>query len=164
MTASLRHADFILAAAIGAGFRESGVQSLKNLDNVNAFPQVAIRTSGLALGSLIGYKCDDKDGDEIQSIVDEDYLTVLMSLANERFRANVERMQRFHDNLFENEKPSVGWEEKSARQERKRTAGLEKRRVLRSQRATLELDGSFGINVSEDSVLEISHFQTSLAL
>lgn len=164
MTASLHHADFILAAAIGAGFRESGVQSLKNLDNVNAFPQVAIRTSGLALGSLIGYKCDDKDGDEIQGIVDEDYLTILMGLANERYRANVERMQRFHDNLFRNEKPGVGWEERSARQERKRTAGLEKRRVLRSQRAMLELEGNLGTDVNEDPVFETSHFQTSLAL
>ncbi|KAL8879587.1 MAG: hypothetical protein Q9192_008200, partial [Flavoplaca navasiana] len=40
-TASLSHAAPILSAAISAGFRESGVQSLKNLSDPNAIPMVA---------------------------------------------------------------------------------------------------------------------------
>ncbi|KAL2042679.1 hypothetical protein N7G274_004438 [Stereocaulon virgatum] len=54
MAASLYHAQPILTAAINAGFRESGIQSLKNLDDANAFPMVAIRTAGLALESIVG--------------------------------------------------------------------------------------------------------------
>ncbi|KAL8875598.1 MAG: hypothetical protein Q9192_009023, partial [Flavoplaca navasiana] len=42
-TASLSHAAPILSAAISAGFRESGVQSLKNLTDPNAIPMVAVR-------------------------------------------------------------------------------------------------------------------------
>ncbi|KAF7508472.1 hypothetical protein GJ744_009185 [Endocarpon pusillum] len=53
MTASLHHAKPLLSAAINSGFRESGVQSLKNLDNPNACPMVAIRTAGLGLEAII---------------------------------------------------------------------------------------------------------------
>lgn len=70
MTASLHHAQPILAAAINAGFRESGVQSLKNLDDVNAFPMVAIRSAGLALESVVGARHDQfndesEDGNDL---------------------------------------------------------------------------------------------------
>jgi tRNA wybutosine-synthesizing protein 3 len=60
MTASLHHAQPIVAAAINAGFRESGVQSLKNLSDGNVFPMVAVRSAGLRVESLVGV-CYDHD-------------------------------------------------------------------------------------------------------
>lgn len=134
MAASLHHAQEILSAAINAGFRESGVQSLKNLDDPNSFPMVAVRTSGVALSSLIGCMHDSENEEEIQSMVDEEYLEILLSVANERFIQNSERIQRFSDNLFrrENEVGSA-WEDKSVRQERKRAEGLKQQQMLREK-------------------------------
>lgn len=136
MTASLHHAQPILAAAINAGFRESGIQSLRNLDDVNAFPMVAIRSSGLALESIIGsaftnghYIC------AVHSIVDEDYLELLLKVANDRFYSNTERMRRFESDLFERvaTKPST-WEDSQIRKDRKRVEGLKQQEEVRKAR------------------------------
>ncbi|MCJ1469920.1 hypothetical protein MMC07_008564 [Pseudocyphellaria aurata] len=132
MAASLHHAQEILSAAITAGFRESGVQSLKNLEDPNSFPMVAVRTSGVALSSLIGYMHDGENEEEIQSIVDEEYLEILLSVANERFVQNSERIQRFSDNLFR--RANEVWEDKSVRQARKRAEGLEQQQILRENK------------------------------
>ncbi|KAL9576246.1 MAG: hypothetical protein Q9212_007259, partial [Teloschistes hypoglaucus] len=129
-TASLHHAAPVLKAAISAGFRESGVQSLKNLTDPNALPMVAIRSAGLAFESLIGRVVspsppsrpsqdlgsaeydDDVDGDVgderadrgseemIEALVSEKYLEMLVGIANARFEANTERMRRFEELLF----------------------------------------------------------------
>lgn len=135
MAASLHHAQEILSAAINAGFRESGVQSLKTLDDPNSFPMVAVRTSGLALSSLIGYMRDSENEQEIQGMVNEEYLEILLSIANERFRKNAERIQRFSNSLFQKEN-GVGslWEDKRVRQERKRTEGLKQQQRLRQEK------------------------------
>ena len=147
MTASLHHAQPILAAAINAGFRESGIQSLKNLDDPNAFPMVAIRTAGLAFESLVGIvpnrTQDDEDGVEIEEhvtrIVSEAYLESLISIANERFKLNAERMRRFEQDLFNREKGlGQAWEDGKSRQERKRAEGLEQRRMLQEARKSQE--------------------------
>ena len=141
MAASLYHAQEILSAAINAGFRESGVQSLKNLDDPNSFPMVAVRTSGLALSSLIGYMHDTED-EEIQGMVSEEYLEILMSVANERFGQNAERIKRFSDNLFEGKKikkVTSAWEDKRVRQERKRTEGLKQQQRLREEKKQKDL-------------------------
>ena len=125
MTASLKHAQSVLASAINAGFRESGVQSLKNLEDANAFPMVAIRSSGLALSSLIGFMDDHVAPPEIISLVDEGYLRLLLEIANERFEANTERIERLRHGLLERTamKASV-WENASTRKERKKVEGL----------------------------------------
>ena len=135
MTASLHHAQPILSAAINAGFRESGVQSLKNLDDPNAFPMVAVRTAGLVLGAIIGYAQDIETGKaEVRTLVSEEYLGMLLRIANARFLANTERIQRFDDKLF-----GVGtghesvWEDPQSRRERKRAEGLKKKDQLGSQ-------------------------------
>lgn len=151
MTASLHHAQPILAAAINAGFRESGVQSLKNLDDVNCFPMVAIRSAGLALESVVGV-CLDHDQDKVhseneeneendcekqgiaRSMVSDQYCRMLLKLANERFKINSERMKRFEDGLFRQPTETApDWEDSEARKARKRAEGLEKREVLRRQ-------------------------------
>ena len=140
MTASLHHAGPVLSAAINAGFRESGVQSLKNLDDTNAFPMVAVRTSGLAFESLIGGLDEDKGiGAEILSLVDEGYLETLLELGNERFLANTERIERFQKELFRCQTKDLGmWEDKNQRRERKRAEGL-KRQQEQAQSCSREL-------------------------
>lgn len=140
MTASLHHAQPILAAAINAGFRESGIQSLKNLDDSEAFPMVAIRTAGVALESLVGLVPDriqdQKDGTETEEhvirIVSEEYLELLVNIANERFKTNAERMKRFEQDLFKRESGlGQAWEDSKSRQERKRAEGLKQQQTLR---------------------------------
>lgn len=138
MTASLHHAQPILAAAINAGFRESGIQSLKNLDDVNAFPMVAIRSSGLALESIIGCVPDRvKDTiKDVHSLVSQSYLDLMLNVANDRFKSNTERMNRFESDLFEREAPkSSNWEDSKTRQERKRAEGLKQQEELRKVKA-----------------------------
>ena len=124
MTASLRHAQPVLSAAINAGFRESGVQSLKNLNDISSFPMVAIRSSGLAFASLVGFI--NEGSGAVQSLVNEGYLKIILNIANERFEANADRIQRFKSNLLQKtevEKPV--WETKNVRRERKKAQGLE---------------------------------------
>ncbi|KAK3169058.1 hypothetical protein OEA41_005506 [Lepraria neglecta] len=157
-TASLHHAQPILAAAINAGFRESGIQSLKNLDDAKAFPMVAIRSSGLALESIVGSMRDcmedlgslseDNGGysndEEVHSLVREDYLDLLIKLANERFKTNTERMRRFEEDLFRREGGSAlgsPWEDGKDRQERKRAEGLKQQEELRRKK----VDGKRGV-------------------
>lgn len=157
MTASLHHAQPILAAAINAGFRESGIQSLKNLDEVNAFPMVAIRSSGLALESVIGCVpdrvkdtsrrgSDSKhylDSEDVHSLVSDNYLALLINIANDRFKSNTERMRRFESDLFDREATTTsGWEDSKTRQERKRTEGLKQQEEIRKVRAQRGTSGA----------------------
>ncbi|OXV11986.1 hypothetical protein Egran_00250 [Elaphomyces granulatus] len=121
MAATLEHARPVLAAASSAGFRESGLQSLRCLDaagghhhqGADASPIVAVRSSGLFLESIIGYTCcpdDDEDDDSIahdpvsptaiHCLVTEEYLRLLVSIANERFTTNSERIGRFRTHLL----------------------------------------------------------------
>lgn len=148
MTASLHYAQPILTAAINAGFRESGIQSLKNLDDANAFPMVAIRTAGVALESIIGVVSEREENanqdddehpntEEVERLVSEGYLAMLVNLANERFKTNAERMRRFEKDLFRREagsEASSEWEDSKARQERKRAEGLKQQEEVRNRR------------------------------
>ena len=137
MTASLHHAQPILAAAINAGFRESGIQTLKNLDDVNAFPMVAIRSSGLALESIVGSAFTDGHYiTGVHSLVDEDYLELLLKIANDRFDSNTERMRRFESDLFGRLATTTStWEDSQIRKDRKRAEGLKQQEEVRKIRA-----------------------------
>ena len=131
MTASLYHAQRILTAAVNAGFRESGVQSLKNLTDPNAFPMVAVRTTGLALESWVGVV--DGCGETQQAmkcLVSAEYLEVLARLANERFEVNTERACRFEEQLPVNREQQRIREPAEIRKERKRREGLEHQALL----------------------------------
>ncbi|KAL8799801.1 MAG: hypothetical protein Q9182_005633 [Xanthomendoza sp. 2 TL-2023] len=154
-TASLTHAAPILSAAISAGFRESGVQSLKNLTDPNALPMVAVRSAGLAFESVIGvihtplnppqalHRGDLEDEQEQQedkegiaeALVDENYLEMLVDIANERFEANTERIRRFEEALFgkAGTKSECEWEDRATRNERKRREGLARREEMRDR-------------------------------
>ncbi|KAL8748493.1 MAG: hypothetical protein Q9199_008181 [Rusavskia elegans] len=149
-TASLSHAAPILSAAISAGFRESGVQSLKNLTDPNAIPMVAVRSAGLAFESVIGVVRDRsvlppgglgshedeqrQEEDVIEALVGEEHLEILVGIANERFEANTERIRRFEAVLFQGMEKKVlnDWEDKQTRQERKKAEGLKRREELKS--------------------------------
>ncbi|KAL8894725.1 MAG: hypothetical protein Q9207_008430 [Kuettlingeria erythrocarpa] len=147
-TASLAHAAPILSAAISSGFRESGVQSLKNLDDRNALPMVAIRSAGLALESIIGVvhepplltgrasqEADEWPAEEtVEALVDERYLEMLVHLGNERFVANTERIRRFEDALFDAKSNKMDdWEDQETRQDRKRREGLQRKEALKAE-------------------------------
>lgn len=162
MTATLHHAHPVLASATHAGFRESGLQSLRCLevlhssgpdqhssstDHASHSPIVAVRSAGLALESVIGYCEYNNDDSEplMRSLVTEEYLRMLVALANERFEANKERVERFRSRLLDlfemgpnaasnparRKKPS-DWENPQVRKERKRLEGL-KRQAERSR-------------------------------
>ncbi len=153
MAASLYHAQPILCAAINAGFRESGVQSLKNLEDPNAFPMVAVRTAGLALGSIIGHVCEKGTGEEdVRALVSEEYLETLLKVANARFAVNAERIERFSDSLFHGNKSSESsWEDPQSRRERKRAEGLEKKDHLKAQDG--QMDESYDFEALDDGPL-----------
>lgn len=149
LAASLARAGPILAAALAAGFRESGVQSLKNLEHVDALPMVAVRSAGLGFCTVIGYVLEeDGEGDEdedgvgdesagdestgdgremVRSLVSSDALRLLLGVANERFEANTERVRRFRECLFK----GMGEvrEDDAARAKRKRKEGLQEREM-----------------------------------
>ena len=131
MAASLQHAQPVLTAAINAGFRESGIQSLKNLDDPKSFPMVAIRSSGIGLSSLIGYKIDSDEDVSIRCMVDESYLQLLLSIANERFLENSKRVHRFQGQLLSiGRKQQRNWEDGKARAERMKAQGLEQQNQI----------------------------------
>jgi tRNA wybutosine-synthesizing protein 3 len=153
MAASLKHAQPLLSAAINAGFRESGLQSLRNLDDPGACPVVAVRTAGLALESIIGHaglndalevEHQHTEGSELyaneyEALVTEDYLGILVSIANERFEANKEKIARFRTCLREavalqlkKTREAEDWEDAESRRQRKREEGL---RVSRDKKA-----------------------------
>ena len=91
----------MLAAAVSAGFRESGLQSLKILENPDALPMVAVRTAGLGLSSVIAYVDDDGGSEHIVRLADERCLRLLLHEANERFGANTDRIKRLQEALAE---------------------------------------------------------------
>ena len=147
MAASLKHAQPVLSAAINAGFRESGVQSLRNLDEPAASPMVAVRTAGLALESIIGcaQPCSaadfqratrhlDHDTDQPQALVDVDYLAMLVRISNERFISNSMRITRLRTCLRDSMNAETKkmeraetWEDPEARRHRKKQEGFRKK-------------------------------------
>lgn len=133
MAASLRHAKPLLSAAINSGFRESGIQSLKNLDDPKASPMVAVRTAGLGLQAIVAsvVEGDEERPSHLRQLVTKEYVTMLLRIANERFQANKQRIEKFRTGLkevmaLESEKAQHNkeWERREARRDRKRQEGL----------------------------------------
>ena len=119
---------------------------------------VAIRTAGLAFESLIGLvpnrTQDQDDGnkteEDITRLVSEEYLEILVNIANKRFESNAERIQRFEEDLFRREEgPGQAWEDSKSRQERKRAEGLEQQQKSRKAQMNPEKD-VLALDVDED--------------
>jgi tRNA wybutosine-synthesizing protein 3 len=100
---------------------------------------VAIRSSGLAFESLLGFQEFGKR----KSLVSRDMQGHLISIANERFQENANRTQRFRDALRDAvRKPSKGnkareWEDAEARRDRKRAEGLKRGEDLRAEKSEI---------------------------
>lgn len=141
LCASLAHAKPLLSAAIASGFRESGVQSLKNLDDPDACPMVAVRSAGLRFESVVGVVREGADGGEevYEAIVGEEYLAVMMRVVEGRFGENEVRRERFRGELRRavrggNSEPRVGYEDFERRRERKRSEGLRRQQEARREK------------------------------
>lgn len=139
LSASLSHAQNILAAALGAGFRESGAMSLSAPKTGETNPMVAIRSTGYSFDSIIGFH--DENGRNI-ALVDENYLQIVVRIANDRFKINTERIKRFRSALlaaYQNDAPGVvgvsrpNWEDAELRKRRKRAEGLARKEALQAQ-------------------------------
>jgi tRNA wybutosine-synthesizing protein 3 len=102
---------------------------------------VAVRSTGLALDSVIGWLGREDEG---VSIVDDDYLEGLLAIANERFAENSRRINRFRDLLLDidqtpfdiemrKKSKNDDWEDAAVRRERKRAEGLKRSQELRQQ-------------------------------
>lgn len=102
-------------------------------------PLVAVRSTGYSFDAIIGYQ--NETGNNI-ALIDEEYLQTLVGIANERFKVNTERIERFRSALLEQfaqktfaTKASVRseWEDPEARRQRKREEGLRRREQLQAQ-------------------------------
>ncbi|KAI1109631.1 methyltransferase TYW3-domain-containing protein [Nemania sp. NC0429] len=133
LTASLEHAQLLLRCGLQAGFRESGAVNV-----TSETPIVAIRSMGLSLESLVGVQ---EDG-VTKCTVSDDYLGGLVRIANERFRENGKRIERFRTALLDasrgrpRKNDGTEWEDAQVRRERKRAEGLRRKAELagRSQK------------------------------
>jgi len=102
---------------------------------------------GLALESIIG----DGDDSSIDQTVDNDHLSALLAISNQRFKENEKRISRFQNLLameFDKEssasrgvklnKDGVEWEDAAVRKQRKREEGLKMSRELRELQSASE--------------------------
>lgn len=130
---SLVEAQKVLSAAQQAGFRESGIGSVQGQDGV---VMVAVRTMGLSFDNIVGV-LDGESAVEAtpKLLVDEDYLYVLVQLANEKFKVNADRTQKFRSLLAEKYVAKVDeeWEDAAVRRARKRAEGLRRKAALDQQ-------------------------------
>jgi len=99
LTQSAEHAQSLLSVAMASGFRESGISGVVDSKGHHTTPMLAVRSSGLSVDCIIGFQAavgDNVPGtQQIQPMVSEDYLRTLLQVANERFRQNTERKERF---------------------------------------------------------------------
>ncbi|CCU82713.1 tRNA wybutosine-synthesizing protein [Blumeria hordei DH14] len=132
LTASLCHANTVLTAALQAGFRESGALNLANDKGNPVTPMVGIRSTGLALDSVLGLELDRQP----ICIIPEWHMKGLLVKANQRFAENSQRLTRFQTLLakFANggtvKLARVGWEDSEERRARKREEGMARARAL----------------------------------
>ncbi|KAK5941967.1 hypothetical protein PMZ80_005918 [Knufia obscura] len=155
LCANLHAAKGLLAAAINAGFRESGVQSLRALDDEDSGVMVGIRTAGVGFETVVGV-VEEVGWEEVyRSLVGEGYLRMCVGVVNERFGWNVERRERLRGELAGLrglEGKERLWEEKGARRERMRVEGL-RRRKEQEQAQEVRVGGKNG-DVDEEDVLD----------
>lgn len=152
LTASLKHAQMVLMAAMQAGFRESGAINLVHSAH-EPMPMVGIRCVGLSFDSIIGclHQGPEAEHHSVWSLVAEDYLHTLTTIANERFAENAKRTENFRARLLHlfqtqnqtlsslgtgrTEPSRAAWEDAACRRERKRAEGLKRKQELHEMKA-----------------------------
>lgn len=96
---------------------------------------VAVRSAGYSFDAIIGYQ--NEEGENV-SIVEETYLQTLVSIANERFKVNNERIARFQSLLRAKydcdpaDRVKPGWEDAETRKRRMRKEGLARQEALKA--------------------------------
>lgn len=137
--ASLHDARPLLAAAINAGFRESGVQSLKALEDEEAGAMIGIRTAGLVFETIIGVVVPNEEGQEkMQAIVSEEYLKMCAGVIQERFQGNEIRKQRLIKELeavVKRADDDANAESEEDRRQRKKEEGLQRQQEMQNERS-----------------------------
>lgn len=147
LASTSRIAQQVLSAALESGFRESGATTIPSSTSrqVNASIPLAIRTTGLAFDNIIGFGCASPttcatEDEILEAMVPESYLKSLMLIANEKFRINRSRTERFRRLLAETFASHRGgeneWEDADLRRERKRAEGLHRREELRQKKGS----------------------------
>jgi tRNA wybutosine-synthesizing protein 3 len=162
LCASLQHAKPLLAAAINAGFRESGVQSLKALEPGYAGDgvMVAIRTNGIVYDTVVGY-WDEDDGKPI-AVMDSSILVLHARVVNERFQWNEERKKRLLNELHEVIRREGCGEQagraetKEERRDRKRKEGMKRQQATKQETTARENDNNKSILVDATEDLNIA--------
>ncbi|KAK5175234.1 uncharacterized protein LTR77_000371 [Saxophila tyrrhenica] len=96
LTSSHAEAQTALTAAVTSGFRESGISGLTDTKGQPTLPMVAVRTSGLAFDTTVGFLSDGK----VLLMVPETYLYNQLKWANYHFQMNEERKARFRHNFL----------------------------------------------------------------
>lgn len=153
LTASPPHAQMLLSASLQAGFRESGAVNIERSPSKPATPMVAVRSTGLMFDCIIGYAGYEENAETYVPLVTEDYLQLLVQVANERFKINTERIHRFRA-LFREKVASRAseqlnngmnsnhhrWEDSASRRQRKKAEGLRHAAELRSQAHNTDAD------------------------
>lgn len=148
----------MLSAALQAGFRESGALNLTSSTAEQATPMVGIRSMGLAFESLVGFEVDGKG----VAIIPDNHLKKLVEIANDRFKENTKRIERFRTLLKElgtetgegvkrKGQDSEEWEDAQARRERKRAEGLKKAEAMKKADASQESEEVFDISILEEN-------------
>lgn len=139
LTESVKEAQLALNAALAAGFRESGISGILDNKGHQANPMVAVRSSGLAMDSIIGFQTSRDGIESMCPMVSEAHLRILAQVANERFEVNTQRMERFRQAFVE--QVSCGslngesaFEPADVRKERKRREGLLHQQAVRDNR------------------------------
>lgn len=158
LCATLQHARPLLSAAINAGFRESGVQSLKALDPhyVGEGVMVAIRTNGIVFETTLGIWDEAKEA--ATTLVPETYLQMCADVINERFEWNAERKERLVREL-QLAIRREGWTEieeietKEQRRDRKRKEGLERQQALQASTSAVT-ESSEAVDKAEEIDLQ----------
>ena len=119
---------------------------------------VAIRSTGLASDTIIGY---EDHSSEFLCVVDENYLRILVDIANDRFRVIGERIVKFRSalkNVYDDSKQGKSdhddWEDPTLRKERKRAEGLRRQMVERSNKSTQSVKpDTVSTEINEDVLL-----------
>lgn len=120
-------------------------------------PMVAVRSMGLALESLVGVRTP---AGALQRTVSAEYLRTLLRVANGRFVANAERIQRFRAGLLDatavrSKKDGTGWEDAQARRERMRAEGLRRKAELQLQQQQQQRQQDGAISGIEDTHVDV---------
>jgi tRNA wybutosine-synthesizing protein 3 len=161
----------VLTAALRAGFRESGAINITSNSDGETTPIVAVRSTGLAFDSIVGYLHNSTDHapetPPIFSSVGEPYLQSLVEIGNMRFQDNARRIERFSAALDMIHQPDVTmrpkgreWEDADTRRERKRAEGLKKRLAL--QEAGLRNRSVDGSGSEEGTIISPQLVQSSV--